>query len=229
HSSTLLSLCAYSRVTSLAMEFGAGVPHVTPVCLGQTWRELPTTLGWLVASSPVTTCTACERQPNNPSLLKTLKKMPVIHLKKQCCCVSMDYEGDLHDLGYHPPEQFCCLELLFQPKDTEGDIALSGGSSMFPGFPERVCLELNTLFHDRVSPESHSSLGGGGLDGTLLMWTGVVVGGQGRSLHMMQESWLLHRSIHQERSTLFLDKTRRKIEPEPPLPSPWCLHAHPGL
>ena len=27
---------------------------------------------------------------------------------------------------------------------------------------------------------------------------------------MMQEGWLLHRSIHQERSTPFLDKTRRQ-------------------
>lgn len=27
------------------------------------------------------------------------------------------------------------------------NIVLSGGSSMFPGFPERMCLELNALFH----------------------------------------------------------------------------------
>ncbi|NXC74571.1 ACL10 protein, partial [Anhinga anhinga] len=34
-----LSLCTYSRVTGLAMEVGAGVPHATSVCLGRTWRE----------------------------------------------------------------------------------------------------------------------------------------------------------------------------------------------
>lgn len=40
----------------------------------------------------------------------------------------------------------------------------------------------------------------------------------------MQEGWLLHRSIHQQRSTPFLDKTRRQTGPESPLPSPWCPH-----
>lgn len=45
----------------------------------------------------------------------------------------------------------------------------------------------------------------------------------------MQEGWLLHRSIHQERSTPFLNKTKRQTGPEPPLPSPWCPHVHPRL
>ncbi|NXM69028.1 ACL10 protein, partial [Serilophus lunatus] len=69
-------------------------------------------------------------------------------------------------------ERFCCPEPLFQPKllqhsspgihqlawqslqtvpdhsrrDMLGNIVLSGGSSMFPGFPERMCLGLNLLF-----------------------------------------------------------------------------------
>ncbi|NXY18240.1 ACL10 protein, partial [Atrichornis clamosus] len=68
-------------------------------------------------------------------------------------------------------ERFCCPEPLFQPKLLHhscpglhqlawqslqtvpdharrhmlGNIVLSGGSSMFPGFPERMCLELNVL------------------------------------------------------------------------------------
>ncbi|NXA06531.1 ACL10 protein, partial [Sapayoa aenigma] len=68
-------------------------------------------------------------------------------------------------------ERFCCPEPLFQPKllhhsspgihqlawqslqtvpdharrDMLSNIVLSGGSSMFPGFPERMCLELNLL------------------------------------------------------------------------------------
>ncbi|KAF4801596.1 Actin-like protein 10 [Turdus rufiventris] len=68
-------------------------------------------------------------------------------------------------------ERFCCPEPLFRPellqhgcpglpqlarqslhtvpeparKHVLGNIVLSGGSSMFPGFPERMCLELNFL------------------------------------------------------------------------------------
>ncbi|NWV41011.1 ACL10 protein, partial [Grantiella picta] len=71
-------------------------------------------------------------------------------------------------------ERFCCPEPLFQPKLLQhsypglhqlawqslqaapeqvrrhllGNIVLSGGSSMFPGFPERMCLELNFLSQD---------------------------------------------------------------------------------
>ncbi|NXA77504.1 ACL10 protein, partial [Thryothorus ludovicianus] len=69
-------------------------------------------------------------------------------------------------------ERFCCPEPLFRPELLQhscpglhqlagqslhsvpehlrrlmlGNIVLSGGSSMFPGFPERMCLELNFLF-----------------------------------------------------------------------------------
>ncbi|NXH44050.1 ACL10 protein, partial [Dicaeum eximium] len=68
-------------------------------------------------------------------------------------------------------ERFCCPEPLFRPELLQhscpglhqlagqslqtvpkhcrrhvlGNIVLSGGSSMFPGFPERMCLELNLL------------------------------------------------------------------------------------
>lgn len=40
---------------------------------------------------------------------------------------------------------------------------------------------------------------------------------------------MLHWSIHQERSTPFLDKTRRQTGPESPLPSLWCLRVPPRL
>ncbi|NWT33641.1 ACL10 protein, partial [Cardinalis cardinalis] len=69
-------------------------------------------------------------------------------------------------------ERFCCPEPLFRPELLQlscpglhqlawqglqavpqrarrhvlGNIVLAGGSSMFPGFPERMCLELNLLF-----------------------------------------------------------------------------------
>ncbi|KAM6243470.1 actin-like protein 10 [Spheniscus humboldti] len=205
-----LSLCAYGRVTGLALEVGAGVSHVTSVCLGQTWREATYRLG--VAGSFLSSYlhSLLMESPNDPSVLKALKKKTVIQLKQQCCYVSMDYEGDLHDQGYHHParfqapdghwitldkERFCCPEPLFQPKllhqsspglhhlalqslqkvpdharrDTVGNIVLSGGSSMFPGFPERICLELNALFHSTgcqiqvlASPERGTAAWAGG-------------------------------------------------------------------
>ncbi|KAM9260218.1 LOW QUALITY PROTEIN: actin-like protein 10 [Cariama cristata] len=172
-----LSLCAYGRVTGLA-----GASHVTSVCLGQTWREV--TYRLRVAGGFFSSYRLLMECPNDPSGPKALNKKTVIQLKKQCCYVSTDYEGDLRDQGYHPPapdghwitldkERFCCLEPLFQLKllhqssprlhhlalqslqkvpnhasrVTVGNIVLSGGSLMFPGFPKRMCLKLNTLFH----------------------------------------------------------------------------------
>ncbi|KAK2538873.1 hypothetical protein Q9233_002049 [Columba guinea] len=50
-------------------------------------------------------------------------------------------------------------------KDTVDNIVLARGSSMFPGFPERMCLELNALFHStgcRIRVLAmHRSLAGG--------------------------------------------------------------------
>ncbi|XP_075757623.1 actin-like protein 10 [Pelodiscus sinensis] len=72
-------------------------------------------------------------------------------------------------------ERFCCPEPLFQPKlldqdspglhllafqsfqkvpdeckgDVLGNTVLSGGSSLFPCFPERVCAELDALLHGK--------------------------------------------------------------------------------
>ncbi|KAM6319366.1 LOW QUALITY PROTEIN: actin-like protein 10 [Podargus strigoides] len=166
-----LSHCAYSRVTSLAVEAGAGTSHVTSICLGQTWREATHRLG--VAGDFTSLLMESLREP---SVLKALKRKTAIQLKKQCY-VSTDYKGDLHNQNYHYParfqapdrhwitldkERFCFPEPLFQPKlpglyhftlqsphrarrDMVGNIVLSGGSSMFPGFPKRE-LELNALF-----------------------------------------------------------------------------------
>ncbi|NXH86362.1 ACL10 protein, partial [Edolisoma coerulescens] len=78
-------------------------------------------------------------------------------------------DGHWRTLG---KERFCCPEPLFRPELPQhscpglhqlagqslltvpdharrhvlGNIVLSGGSCMFPGFPERMCLELNLLF-----------------------------------------------------------------------------------
>ncbi|KAK4812866.1 hypothetical protein QYF61_024163 [Mycteria americana] len=141
--------------------------------------------------------------PNNPSVLKALKKKTVIQLKKQCCYVSMDYEGDLHDQDFSPrwamdnpgqgtvllPEATLPTEatplklprdpplgLAEPPEGTRprqeghvGNIVLSGGSWIFPGFPKRLCLELNALFHGTgcqiqvlVSPERGRAAWAGG-------------------------------------------------------------------
>ncbi|XP_042656827.1 actin-like protein 10 [Tyto alba] len=195
-------------VTGLAVEAGAGVSHVTSICLGRTRREGTYCLGVPggFLSSPLPRLLT--ESPNHPSVLKALKKT-VILLTKQCRYTSMDYGGDLHGPGYHQParfqvpdghwitldkEQFCCLEPLFQSKllhqsspglhhlalkslqkvpdrarrDTVGNIVLSGGSSMFPGFPE-ARLELNSLFHStghhtevQASPQRGAAAWAGG-------------------------------------------------------------------
>ncbi|XP_056363417.1 actin-like protein 10 isoform X2 [Oenanthe melanoleuca] len=75
-------------------------------------------------------------------------------------------------------ERFCCPEPLFRPELLQhscpglhqlarqslhsapeharrhllGNIVLSGGSSLFPGFPERMCLELNLLLRGAGAP-----------------------------------------------------------------------------
>ncbi|KAM6113047.1 LOW QUALITY PROTEIN: actin-like protein 10 [Pterocles gutturalis] len=209
-----LSLCAYGRVTGLAVKAGAG-SHVSSVYLGQTWREATYCLG--VASGTLSRHlhSLLMESPNDPLVLNALKRKTVIQLKKQCCYVSIDYEGDLQNQGYHhtarfqtpngrwitpDKERFCCPEPLFQPtllyqsspglhhlalqslqkvpdharRDTVGNIVLSGGSSMFPGF--RMCLELNALFQSTgsqiqvlASPERSTAAWAGGSMAASLM------------------------------------------------------------
>ncbi|NWU01437.1 ACL10 protein, partial [Urocynchramus pylzowi] len=182
-----LSLCAHGRVTGLAVEAGAAVCHVTPVCGGHTLRKGTRSLG--VAGDHLSRHLQqlLLQSPAEPSALQALTKQALTQLKEQCCYVSLDYEGDLRDKGCHHParfqtpdghwitlgkERFCCPEPLFRPELLQhscpglpqlagqslhtvpeharrlllGNIVLSGGSSMFPGFPERMCLELNLLF-----------------------------------------------------------------------------------
>ncbi|NXX36686.1 ACL10 protein, partial [Nicator chloris] len=178
-----LSLCAHGRVTGLAVEAGAAVSHVTPVCEGQTLRKATRCLG--VAGDHLSRHLhrLLRESPSEPS---ALTKRVLTQLKEQYCYVSLDYEGDLQEKGSHHParfqtpdghwislgkERFCCPEPLFQPQLLQhscpglhqlagqslrslpeplrrrmlGNIVLSGGSSMFAGFPERMCLELNCL------------------------------------------------------------------------------------
>ncbi|NXL59580.1 ACL10 protein, partial [Chordeiles acutipennis] len=227
-----LSLCAYGRVTGLAVEVGAGVSHATSIYLGHTWEEATYRLQVAGGSLSSYLHSLLMESPNDPSVLKALKeRKTVIQMKKQCCYVSIDFERDLHDQDYHHParfqvpdghwitlgkERFCCPEPLFQPKllhhsspglhhlamqslqkvpdharkDTVGNIVLSGGSSMFPGFPERMCLELNTLFHGtgceikvQASPER-----------AIAAWAG---GSMAASLTSFQHAWLTKSEYHE--------------------------------
>ncbi|NWV24270.1 ACL10 protein, partial [Origma solitaria] len=187
--SGFLSLCAHGRVSGLAVEAGAALSHVTPVCGGRTLRKGTRCLA--VAGERLSG--HLERlllqSPAEPAMLQALSRKALSQLKERCCYVSLDYERDLWDRGSQHParfltpdghwitlgkERFCCPEPLFQPKLLQhscpglhqlawqslqaapqhatrhllGNIVLSGGSSMFPGFPERMCLELNFLCQD---------------------------------------------------------------------------------
>ncbi|NWT61164.1 ACL10 protein, partial [Erythrocercus mccallii] len=106
-------------------------------------------------------------------------------------------------------ERFCCPEPLFRPQLLQhscpglhqlagqslqalpehlrrhllGNIVLSGGSSMFPGFPERMCLELNSLFQGAgVQVEVLASPKRG-----TAAWTG---GSMAASLTSFRHSWM---------------------------------------
>ncbi|NWR94341.1 ACL10 protein, partial [Furnarius figulus] len=182
-----LSLCAHGRVTGLAVEAGAGVSHVTSVCLGQTLRK--GTLRLDVAGEHLSAHLhrLLMESPKEPVVLQALTKKTLSQLKKRCCYVSLDYDRELRAQGCQHParfrmpdghwvtlgkERFCCPEQpLFQPsllqqscpglhqlawqslqtvpdharRDVLANIVLAGGSSMFPGFPERMCLGLNLL------------------------------------------------------------------------------------
>ncbi|NXT72852.1 ACL10 protein, partial [Chaetops frenatus] len=106
-------------------------------------------------------------------------------------------------------ERFCCPEPLFRPELLQhgcpglhqlagqslqaapeharrhllGNIVLSGGSSLFPGFPERMCLELNFLFRGAgVHVEVLANPGRG-----TAAWAG---GSMAASLTSFQHAWM---------------------------------------
>nr|XP_009916767.1 PREDICTED: actin-like protein 10 [Haliaeetus albicilla] len=205
-----LSLCAYGRVTGLAVEAGAGVSHATSICLGQTWREATYCLGVAGGFLSNYLHSLLMESPNDPSVLKALKKKTVIQLKKQCCYVSMDYEGDVYNRGEpklvhqsSPGLHHLALQSLQKVpdharRDTVGNIVLSGGSSMFPGFPERMCLELNALFHGTgcqiqvlASPERG-----------IAAWAG---GSMAASLTSFQHAWMA-KGEYQEHGAEYVHK-----------------------
>ncbi|KAL2296809.1 hypothetical protein Nmel_014858 [Mimus melanotis] len=220
----LLSLCAHGRVTGLAVEAGAALSHVTPVCGGQTLRTGTRCLG--VAGDHLSR--HLQRllldSPTELPALQALTERVLTQLKEQCCYVSLDYEGDLLQQGSRHParfqtpdghwitlgkERFCCPEPLFRPellhhscpglhqlarqslhtlpeharRHVLGNIVLSGGSSMFLGFPERMCLELNFLLQ---GAGVHIEVLANPKRGTAA-WAG---GSMAASLTSFQHSWM---------------------------------------
>uniref|UniRef100_A0A8D0H992 Actin like 10 n=1 Tax=Sphenodon punctatus TaxID=8508 RepID=A0A8D0H992_SPHPU len=220
----LLSLCFCGRITGLSVEAGAGVSHTTPIYAGRAWTEATYRLDVAGCFLSKYMHNLLLKSSNNPELLSTLEKKTVTQLKKECCYISMDYEGDLQDkarqhcVHFQTPdgkwitldnERFCCPEPLFRPhllnhispglhllafqslkkvpnelkEAVIGSIVLSGGSTMFPGFPERMCSELEALFHGRgyqikilAAPERK-----------MAVWTG---GSMAASLQSFQHLWM---------------------------------------
>ncbi|XP_054500294.2 actin-like protein 10 [Agelaius phoeniceus] len=70
--------------------------------------------------------------------------------KERFCCPEPLFRPELLQLSSPGLHQLAWQSLQAVPQQARrhvlGNIVLSGGSSMFPGFPERMCLELNLLF-----------------------------------------------------------------------------------
>ncbi|NXS05390.1 ACL10 protein, partial [Oxylabes madagascariensis] len=185
--SGFLALCAHGRVSGLAVEAGAAMSHVTPVCEGRALRSGSRCLGVAGEHLSRHLQRLLRHGPAAPAPLRALTTKVLTQLKEQYCYVSLDYEAELREEGSQHParfqtpdgrwialgkERFCCPEPLFRPELLQhscpglhqlagqslrqlpqhlrrhllGNIVLAGGSSLFPGFPERMCLELNSLF-----------------------------------------------------------------------------------
>ncbi|KAK2488580.1 hypothetical protein MC885_015932 [Smutsia gigantea] len=180
-STALLALCLIGAFSGLAVEAGAGGCHATPVYAGHSWHEA--TFRQDVAGSTLSRYLRDLLLAACPDLrLQVLPRKALTQLKKRCCYVSLDFEGDLHNPARPHPASFCldrcsaclsserfrCPEPIFQPgligragpglstlafralqrvpatlrtrlADT---MVLAGGSTLFPGFTERLQLDL---------------------------------------------------------------------------------------
>ncbi|KAM5220126.1 actin-like protein 10 [Hipposideros larvatus] len=232
-STALLALCSTGAFSGLAVEAGAGVCHATPIYAGHSWQKATfrldvagTTLSRYLRDLLVAAC------PN--LLLQTLPRKAITQLKKRCCYVSLDFEGDLHNPDRHHPasfylgnrcsvclssERFCCPEPIFRPSllgqsepglptlafqalqrvpatlrtrlaDT---VVLAGGSTLFPGFTERLKMELEAQCqrhgYGALQPCLVAKPGRG-----TAVWTG---GSMVASLHSFQRRWMT-RALYQE-------------------------------
>lgn len=181
-STALLALCSTGALSGLAVEAGAGVCHATPIYAGHSWHNATFRLN--VAGSTLSRyfrellVAAC------PDLqLQALPRKTITQLKKRCCYVSLDFQGDICDPARHQRACFClgngsyvrlgserfrCPEPIFQPSllgypepglptlafqalqkipttlrsRLAKTVVLAGGSTLFPGFVQRMNLEL---------------------------------------------------------------------------------------
>lgn len=232
-STALLALCSTGAFSGLAVEAGAGVCHATPIYAGHSWQKATFRLD--VAGTTLSRYLRDLLEAACPNLLlQTLPRKAITQLKKRCCYVSLDFEGDLHNPARHHPasfylgnrcsvslssERFRCPEPIFQPgllgqsepglhtlafqalqrvpatlrtrlADT---VVLAGGSTLFPGFTERLKMELEAQCqrhgYGALQPCLVAKPGRG-----TAVWTG---GSMVASLHSFQCGWMT-RALYQE-------------------------------
>lgn len=228
-STALLALCSVGAFSGLALEAGAGVCHATPVYAGHSWHKATFRLD--VAGSTLSRYLRDLLVAAGPDhRLQALPHKVITQLKKRCCYVSLDFEGDLcNPARQHPvsfylgsgcsvclgSERFCCPEPLFQPgllgqaepglpilafralqrvpatlrTRLANTVVLAGGSTLFPGFPERLELELEAQCRGTLQPRLVAKPGRG-----TAVWTG---GSMVASLRTFQCPWMT-RAMYQE-------------------------------
>lgn len=232
-STAVLAVCSTGAFSGLAVEAGAGVCHATPIYAGHSWHEATfrlevagTTLSRYLRDLLVAACPDL--------LLQTLPRKAITQLKKRCCYVSLDFEGDLHNPARHHParfrlgngcsvylssERFRCPEPIFQPallghsepglstlafwalqkvpetlrRRLADTVVLAGGSTLFPGFTERLEMELlaQCQQHGYGALRPHLVVKPG--RGTAV-WTG---GSMVASLHNFQRQWMTRAMYHE--------------------------------
>lgn len=229
----LLALCSIGAFSGLAVEAGAGVCHATPVYAGHSWHKATFRLN--VAGSTLSRYFRDLLVAACPDLqLQALPRKTVTQLKKRCCYVSLDFQGDICDPARHQRACFClgngcyvrlgserfrCPEPIFQPSllghpepglptlafqalqkipttlrtRLANTVVLAGGSTLFPGFVERMNLELEAQCRRHGYPALQPCLVAHPGRGTAV-WTG---GSMMASLHSFQCRWMT-RAMYQE-------------------------------
>lgn len=235
----LLALCSIGAFSGLAVEAGAGVCHATPVYAGHSWHKATFRLN--VAGSTLSRYFRDLLVAACPDLqLQGLSRKTVTQLKKRCCYVSLDFQGDICDPARHQRACFClgngcyvhlgserfrCPEPIFQPSllghpepglptlafqalqkipttlrtRLANTVVLAGGSTLFPGFVERMNLELEAQCRRHGYPALHPCLvAHPGRD--TAVWTG---GSMMASLNSFQCRWMT-RAMYQEHGPLLV-------------------------
>lgn len=232
-STALLALCSTGAFSGLAVEAGAGVCHATPIYAGHSWQKATFRLN--VAGSSLSRYFRDLLMATSPDLQpQALPRKTVTHLKKRCCYVSLDFQGDICNPARHRRACFClsngccvhlgserfrCPEPLFQPSLLDhpepglptlafqalqkipiklrarlaNTVVLAGGSTLFPGFVERMNLELEALCQRLGHPALKLCLVAQPGRGTAV-WTG---GSMMASLQSFQCRWMT-RAMYEE-------------------------------